>query len=548
MKTNILVNIKTTYVENGSRSILCVVAMMCLLLTIGVENVLGAVNNGDLFERISANPSANDEVIFVKQSGDGACGTTQNTNNRNRVSITTSSNQYIYNSSDNVQVFVVKTNASGKFGFHTGSGYIYSASNSNNNLKTNTTAASTAPSTTSAWTLSFSSSVLSATNVTNTSYYLAFNTSSALFSQYKSNQSKPYLYKKVMSAPTTVAASNITSDGATITITDGTDVNNYEVYCSTSSTAPTAGSSGTTSTSKSVSLTGLNANTTYYVWARAYSTSPARKTGWVALTGTTFKTAAASKTLSSIAITTQPTKRAYLVGETFSKTGAVVTATYSDETTANVSTSATWTPTTGLASGSNTITASYTEGGVTKTATTTVTGYTITIQVKDVDNNTISGAGAPTASPSGASISASASGNNYVFKRWVAVTAAGTSFADANNRSTTLSGTPTGNVTIKAEYYKPINITWNANGSAYTPGTPGTAQVGYGALMSSLTVPSPAPSTATFCGEKFVGWTTEENVAQDDDTGLNLFTSVAGNTTPITADMDFYAVFADYDD
>ena len=257
-------------------------------------------------------------------------------------------------------------------------------------------------------------------------------------------------------------------------------------------------------------------------------------------------TAAPSKTLSSISITTQPTKRAYLVGQTFSSTGAAVTATYSDATTANVFASATWTPTTGLVSGSNTITASYTEGGVTRTATTTVTGYTVTVQVRDVDGNTLSGAGAPTASATGASITASESGNNYVFKRWVAVTAAGTSFADASNRSTTLSGTPTGDVTIKAEYYKPINITWNANGSAYTPGTPGTTQVAYGALMSSLTLPSPAPSTASFCGDKFVGWTTVEDVSQNDDTGLNLFTSVAGNSTAITEDMDFYAVFADY--
>ncbi len=254
--------------------------------------------------------------------------------------------------------------------------------------------------------------------------------------------------------------------------------------------------------------------------------------------------AAASKTLSSISITTQPSTTKYLVGETFSSTGAVVTATYSDASTSSVS--ATWTPTTGLVSGSNTITASYTEGGVTRTATTTVTGYTVTVQVKDVDGNTLSGVGAPTASATGASITASESGNNYVFKRWVAVTAAGTSFADASNRSTTLSGTPTGAVTIKAEYYKPINITWNANGSAYTPGTPGTTQVAYGALMSSLTLPSPAPSTASFCGDKFVGWTTVEDVSQNDDTGLNLFTSVAGNSTAITEDMDFYAVFADY--
>ena len=264
-------------------------------------------------------------------------------------------------------------------------------------------------------------------------------------------------------------------------------------------------------------------------------------------------TAAPTKTLSSIAITTQPTKRAYLVEQTFSSTGAVVTATYSDASTSSVS--ATWTPTTGLVSGSNTITASYTEGGVTKTATTTVTGYTVTVQVKDVDGNTVSGVGAQTASATGASITASASGNNYVFKRWVAVTAAGTSFADASNRSTTLSGTPTGNVTIKAEYYKPINVYWKVKGAAWTPATAGTSVVGYNTAWSSLTLPTD-PTTSDGCGDKFMGWTpgtiATPLVKGTDDaaiTALDLLNS--GNkssktTEKITTETTFHAVFADY--
>lgn len=436
MKTNILVNMKTTYVENGSRSILCVVAIMCLLLTIGVGNVWGATVSFDLTTTTQITTQTQNSVVFTNGS---ATITITKSNSGTRVDN--------YMPGGNTEATHTRTYNTNPITFNAGSG----------------------------------------------------NTISSIY--------------------ITVTSSS----GAITNLTGG----------SWSATTTVTGSGNT----RTVTLSAA---------AQSISVTP---TGTSRVTAVTITySAAASKTLSSIAITTQPTKRAYLVGETFSKTGAVVTATYSDKTTANVSTSVTWTPTTGLVSGSNTITASYTEGGVTKTATTTVTGYTVTIQVKDVDNNTISGAGAPTASPSGASISASASGNNYVFKRWVAVTAAGTSFADANNRSTTLSGTPTGNVTIKAEYYKPINITWNANGSAYTPGTPGTAQVGYGALMSSLTVPSPAPSTASFCGDKFVGWTTEANVSQDDDTGLNLFTSVAGNSTAITEDMDFYAVFADYDE
>ena len=155
-----------------------------------------AVTDRDVFTRISSQDelSDGDEIIFVNQAETHACGTTQNTNNRTTVSISVSDHSYTYASSDNVQVFVVKTNSNGQFGFHTGSGYIYSAASDNNYLKTNTTAASTAPSGTEAWTLTIGNSIASAKNVTNTSYYLAFNGTTD-FSQYKS-QTKPYIYKK----------------------------------------------------------------------------------------------------------------------------------------------------------------------------------------------------------------------------------------------------------------------------------------------------------------------------------------------------------------
>ena len=171
-------------------------AMFVMLFTIGIGNAWG-VTNGDTFTRISdvGDLADGDEIIFVNQAETYACGTTQNKNNRTPVDITVKSHSYTYNSSDNVQVFVVKKNDSGKFGFHTGSGYIYSASNGKNYLNTNTTAASTAPFGTSAWSLSVSSYVFSVTNVTNTSYYLAFN-GTTYFSQYKTGQSKPYIYKK----------------------------------------------------------------------------------------------------------------------------------------------------------------------------------------------------------------------------------------------------------------------------------------------------------------------------------------------------------------
>lgn len=152
---------------------------------------------GQTFKRISSSStlSDGDQIIFVNQAETYACGTQQNTNNRTPVEISVSDHTYSYVSTDNVQVFTVKKNAQNEFGFHTGSGYIYSASNSKNNLQTNTTPVSTAPSGTSAWSLSASDFVFSCSNVTNTSYYLAFNGTS-YFSQYKSGQSKPYIYER----------------------------------------------------------------------------------------------------------------------------------------------------------------------------------------------------------------------------------------------------------------------------------------------------------------------------------------------------------------
>lgn len=76
--------------------------------------------------------------------------------------------------------------------------------------------------------------------------------------------------------------------------------------------------------------------------------------------------------LESIAITTQPTKTTYEYGDSFQSAGMVVKATYSDGATANV-TGYSCSPTVLSTVGTQTITVSYTENGVTKTATTSVT-------------------------------------------------------------------------------------------------------------------------------------------------------------------------------
>lgn len=77
-------------------------------------------------------------------------------------------------------------------------------------------------------------------------------------------------------------------------------------------------------------------------------------------------------TLESIAITTPPAKTAYAVGETFDPAEMVVTAAYSDASTATV-TGYSVSPSGSLTTADTTITVSYTEDGVTASATVAIT-------------------------------------------------------------------------------------------------------------------------------------------------------------------------------
>ena len=98
-------------------------------------------------------------------------------------------------------------------------------------------------------------------------------------------------------APDAIAVGSVTATGATFTITDAENTNNYEIYYSTSSTAPTAETSAIVSgiSSKSRAVTGLTAETTYYYWVRS-NCGGATKSSWVAGTPASFTTSAAAAT------------------------------------------------------------------------------------------------------------------------------------------------------------------------------------------------------------------------------------------------------------
>lgn len=79
-----------------------------------------------------------------------------------------------------------------------------------------------------------------------------------------------------------------------------------------------------------------------------------------------------TRTLESIAVTTQPTKVAYSAGESFATAGMVVTATYDNGETATVSNYSV-VPAGALATTDKSVTISYTENYVTKTTTQAIT-------------------------------------------------------------------------------------------------------------------------------------------------------------------------------
>ena len=73
-----------------------------------------------------------------------------------------------------------------------------------------------------------------------------------------------------------------------------------------------------------------------------------------------------------IAVTTQPNKKTYYIGEAFDPAGMVVTATFADDTTENVTDDCTFSPAT-ISKDTTAITVNYQRGGIKKTATVAVT-------------------------------------------------------------------------------------------------------------------------------------------------------------------------------
>ena len=225
----------------------------------------------------------------------------------------------------------------------------------------------------------------------------------------------------------------------------------------------------------------------------------------------------AEKTLSSIAITTPPTKTAYTVGDVFNPAGMVVTANYSDNTTAPVA-GFTFEPERTLTTNDTSITVSYTEHGVTKTTT-----QTITVTPKD-----------PTVAP-GAVVTISGAPATAVYGDSFTLTAAAAN-AGMNGAWTWTSSTPavleiTGSgssVTVKVlkASTAPVTITANyvSDGTESSDSASITVSrraISVKADSKSMTVGGTLPALTVSCG----------NFASGDTADMVFATQAAASTT-----------------
>jgi hypothetical protein len=208
--------------------------------------------------------------------------------------------------------------------------------------------------------------------------------------------------------------------------------------------------------------------------------------------------------LTKIEITAQPTKKVYEYGDSFQSAGMVVKATYSDGATANV-TGYSCSPTLLSTVGTQTITVSYTENGVTKTATTSVT----------VNRKTISTVPSQSGSLTYNGGSQSPTWNNY------------------NTAQLTIGGTTTGTNagSYTATFTPKSNYRWS-DGSA----TPKSVSWSIGKAAGSLSISPTSMTLDTTTKSKTIAVTRsgDGTISAVSNNTAAATVSVSGNTVTVT--------------
>ena len=173
-----------------------------------------------------------------------------------------------------------------------------------------------------------------------------------------------------------------TDHSLTITPVSGYKINSIDFACTTEGYATTLANS--TWTNGTATATSTDVDVALTDPSNAVSVTFTNTVG----VSTIVVHYAQNATLSSIVVSGSMTNTTYSVGGSWDPTGLVVTATYSDDSTATVTTAVSWTYSpaspTSTSVTSVVATASYTEGGVTKTANSSAQVVTVSNETSDV--------------------------------------------------------------------------------------------------------------------------------------------------------------------
>ena len=179
---------------------------------------------------------------------------------------------------------------------------------------------------------------------------------------------------------------------------------------------------------------------------------------------------------SGIAVTTQPTKTTYFIGETFNPAGMVVTATFKDNTTENVTDDCTFSPQT-MAQGTQSVTVTYSRAGITKTTT-------VAVAVRVLDHIAVTTPPTKTAYKYGETFNPAG----------MVVTAYYTD--DVSRAVTGYTYSPTGALNMSSTT---ITVSYSEGGVTKTA----TQAITVSKVLESIEITTPPNKTAYFSGETF---------------------------------------------
>ena len=342
---------------------------------------------------------------------------------------------------------------------------------------------------------------------------------------------------------TTPAVSDIDCTSATLTATgglatvgaDGCHVSDYGFVIGTSDN-PVIGGSGVTKLQVGTSdptigedfshdATGLTKGTHYYI--RAYAIN---RHGTAYSSSTNFWT----NNVSSIAITTAPTKTNYIVGETFDATGMVVTATMADSNTEDVTSDVTYSSSTLTAGTSQNFAINYTLCETEKSVNQVINVYTLTV----TEGTNPSYGTATNSSANIVSITGLGDHKTYT----VTVTSSNATAVDNGDNTWSIIN-PTGNVTVRVDYADAVQVKvyYKVDGVTVTGLTRDVYQ------SETTTLPTASALATAMTAQSmdlpdddypnFVGWSETEFPAQTAEP-----TIVTGTPT-INAEKTYYAVY-----